>query len=75
MKTDAKFIPIIQDYKLSVKEKKYNGTSKFYAAWRKTNKETNKKESGSFVKLISDIRVCKFINNDTLDCRLANITD
>ena len=69
MKTDSKFINLVEKYPLNVKTKKTKDGETYYAMCQ------DKKLSFPFSNLISNFQNIRFINNDTLDLRISNLTE
>ncbi|QKF94338.1 hypothetical protein QKU48_gp0880 [Fadolivirus algeromassiliense] len=69
MKTDAKFLDLIEKYNMGVKKKISGNGERYYVTCR------TKKEAFPFVNLISTYVQVGYNNGDTLDVRLSNLKE
>ena len=70
MKTDANLLDKVQKYPLNLKAKKNNNNGITYYV-----RSQDGKRNFPFTNLICDYKIVDYINNDTLDLRINNLTD
>lgn len=71
--TDAKFLDIIEEYALKASYTSRTGIKKFYVAFECIEKNTKIRKY--FAKVITNYKIVKYINGNTMDCRLSNLKE